>query len=287
MPHNQPTEIEETLRLLEQAGMHPMLCDCPVAYYDTGVRAGEPTMISDPTRGEYLMLPRELVGLHPVFVIHVKGDSMKEADLADGDQVTLEACDQVNDGDIVVASIDGEYTMKHYFEDEEGDHWLVPRNKAYKPIRLTEEMDVHFFGRVVSIIKAPRRTSYRELAGCVKQAKEANRITETSTDERMEQVVRHVADRVKTVRQWYAVYRALVTKRALHEGSYERFAALVGEWIPTHKRPADARELRRMEELSFRKSPYLWDKNNAPVTGKRFDDYLQIATLVMEELEKM
>lgn len=264
--------------------MRPMLCDCPIEYYDTGVHAGEPTMISDPTRGEYLMLPRQLVGLHPTFVIHVAGDSMKDADLTDGDRVTLEVCDQVNDGDIVVASIDGEYTVKTYFADDEGGHWLVPRNKAYKPIRLTEEMDVHFYGRVVNIIKAPRRSSYRELARCVKQAREEEGEQAIPTNEQMEAVVRRVADRVKTVRQWYAVYRALVSKRALTEGDYELFAASVRQWLPLHPHPADARELRRMEELSFRKSPYLWDKNNAPVTGKRFDDYLQIATQVMEEI---
>ena len=283
----QLTDLEEIFRALEQSGMRPMLCDCAVTYYDTGVHAGTPTMIFDPAKGDYLAMPRELVGLHPTFVIPVIGDSMKEADVEDGDQITLEVCDRLNDGDIVVASIDGEHTVKTYFVDEDGDHWLVPRNKAYKPIRLTEEMNIHFYGRVVNIIKSPRRPAFGELARCVRQAKEAEKEVKTPTNEQMEVVVRRVEERVKTVRQWYAVYRALVSKRALREGDYELFVSKVTEWLPLHPHPIDARELRRMESMSFRKSPLLWDRENAPVTGKRFDDYRQIAIQVMEELDKM
>lgn len=59
-------EIQELLALLDDAGMKPMLCDCPVQYYDVDVHAGMPTGIGEPERGEYMMLPRELVGLRPV-----------------------------------------------------------------------------------------------------------------------------------------------------------------------------------------------------------------------------
>ena len=277
-------EIQELLALLEGAGMKPMLCDCPVQYYDADVQAGIPTEIGDPERGEYLMLPRELVGLRPVFVIHVSGDSMKEADVNDGDQVSLEACDRFNDGDIVVASINGGFTIKTYFVDAEGNHWLVPQNKDYAPIRLTEDMNVRFFGRVVNIIKAPQRPSYRELARVVSKA--MNGQAQASTEERVERTIRLVADKVQTVRQWFAVYKGLVSKRAFPNGEYEEFALLVRRTVPGHKHMADARELRRMEELSFRKSPVLWDEKNAPVTGKRFEDYLRIAQLTIEEVEK-
>lgn len=277
-------EIQELLALLEGAGMKPMLCDCPVQYYDVDVQAGIPTEIGDPERGEYLMLPRELVGLRPVFVIHVSGDSMKEADVNDGDQVSLEACDRFNDGDIVVASINGGFTIKTYFVDAEGNHWLVPQNKDYTPIRLTEDMNVRFFGRVVNIIKAPQRPSYRELAQVV--SKVMNGQAQASTEERVERTIRLVADKVQTVRQWFAVYKGLVSQRAFPKGEYEEFTLLVCRIVPEHKHLPDARELRRMEELSFSKLPALWVKHDAPVKGKRFDDYLRIAQFTIEEVEK-
>ena len=82
----QQSQLNELVTLLKQAGLDPMLCDCPVSFIDTAVCAGIPTEPGEHTRGEYILLPTELVGMHPVFVIPVKGQSMKDADLLDGDQ---------------------------------------------------------------------------------------------------------------------------------------------------------------------------------------------------------
>ena len=83
-------ELNDILGQLEKAGMKPMLCDCPVQHFDAEVHAGNPTEIGEPERGEYMLLPRKLLGYRPVVVIHVVGDSMKEADVNDGDQVSME-----------------------------------------------------------------------------------------------------------------------------------------------------------------------------------------------------
>lgn len=277
-------ELDEIFEQLEKAGMKPLLCNCPVQHFDAEVHAGIPTEIGEPWREDDIVLPIELVGRRPVVVIHVVGDSMKEADVNDGDQVSMELCNSFHDGDIVVAYIDGEYTVKTYFVYEDGTHWLVPRNKEYKPIRLTEEMNVRFYGKVVNVIRAPQRASYRELAACVKQAKEQPEAA--PSHERMERTIALVAHKVQSIRQWFAVYKGMVARKAFRDGEYEEFARLVRHTVPGHKHPADARELRRMEEGSFRKSPALWDRKNAPVSGKRFDDYLRIATFVMEEVVK-
>lgn len=279
----QHSQLNELITLLKQAGLDPMLCDCPVSFIDTAVCAGIPTDPGEHTRGEYILLPTELVGMHPVFVIPVKGQSMKDADLMDGDQLKVEVRDDVTDGDIVLASIDGECTVKNYFVDEDGDHWLVPRNDAYRPIRLTEEMNVRFIGRVTDIIKAVARTSYSRMAACVRKEKEMYEV-KTPNDERVERTIMAIADKVEHRRQWFAVYKGLVAKKVFHDGDYEEFALLVHRLVPTHKRPADARELRRMDCMSFHKSPLLWEEKDAPVTGKRFDDYLNIATQVMENI---
>lgn len=277
-------KLKETLALLESAGLKPMLCDCPVQYFDVEVRAGIPTGIGEPEKGNYIMLPRELLGLHPEIVIHVSGDSMKDADLHDGDKVCMELCDSFNDGDIVVALINGEHTIKTFFVDTEGNHWLVPQNKDYTPIRLTEDMNIHFVGRVMNIIRTPKRPSYRDLAKTVDES--VKRHAPANLEQRVERTIKLVADKVQTRRQWFAVYKGLVSQRAFPNGEYEEFALLVRRIVSGHKHLPDARELRRMEELSFRKSPVLWDKKNAPVTGKRFDDYLCIARFTIEEVGK-
>lgn len=194
----------------------------------------------------------------------------------------MEVCDSFSDGDIVVAYIDGKYTIKTYFVDEKGNPWLVPGNKAYKPIRLTEDMNVCFFGRVVNIIRAPQRASYRELAACVKQAQAEG----PSAEERMAEVITSVAEKVQSIRQWFAVYKGLVAVKAFAAGDYEEFARMVNRLVPGHSHPADATQLRCMEKDSFRKAPVLWEKKNAPVSGKRFDDYLRLARFTMEEMAK-
>lgn len=277
-------KVNEILALLDSEGLNPMLCDCPVQYFDVDVRAGIPTEIGEPERGNYIMLPRELLGCRPEIAIHVAGDSMKDAGLNDGDKVSMELRDSFDDGDIVVAFINGQFTIKTFFVDTEGNHWLVPQNKDYTPIRLTEDMNIHFLGRVTNIIRTPQRPSYRELAKVVQEA--VNRPEPESLEQRVERTIRLVADKVKMVRQWFAVYKGLVSKRAFPNGEYEEFALLVRRIVPGHKHLPDARELRRMEELSFRKSPVLWDEKNAPVKGKRFDDYLRIARFTIEEVSK-
>ncbi len=277
-------KLKEIFGQLESAGMKPMLSDCPVQYFDVEVRAGIPTGIGEPEKGNYIMLPRELLGYRLEVVIHVSGDSMKDADLHDGDKVCMEICDSFNDGDIVVARINGEHTIKTFFVDAEGNHWLVPQNKDYDPIRLTEDMDVYFYGRVVNIIRAPIRPSYRELAKVVEES--VKRQAPANLEQRVERTIKLVAEKVQTRRQWFAVYKGLVSQRAFPKGEYEEFTLLVRRIVPEHKHLPDARELRRMEELSFSKSPALWVKHDSPVKGKRFDDYLRIAQFTIEEVEK-
>ncbi len=67
------------------------------------------------------------------FVLEVDGDSMIEAHIADGDMVVAERTSHARDGEIVIAEVDGEFTMK-YFRTEGGKVWLEPANKNYKPI---------------------------------------------------------------------------------------------------------------------------------------------------------
>jgi len=67
------------------------------------------------------------------FMLTVDGDSMIEAHIADGDMVLVEKTTQAKDGQIVIANVDGEFTMKYFKKD--GDRvYLLPANKDFKPI---------------------------------------------------------------------------------------------------------------------------------------------------------
>lgn len=79
---------------------------------------------------EYLIEKKE-----KTFMLEVKGDSMIEAHIEEGDYVIAERAEDAKDGDIVIAEVDGEWTMKYLRKDTKKQQtWLEPANAAYSPI---------------------------------------------------------------------------------------------------------------------------------------------------------
>jgi repressor LexA len=75
------------------------------------------------------------------YLLEVDGDSMIEAHIEKGDMVLVEKTNQAKDGDIVIAEVDGEFTMK-YFRKDGSKIWLEPANKNYQPIFPTQSLNV-------------------------------------------------------------------------------------------------------------------------------------------------
>ena len=59
---------------------------------------------------------------------------MIDAHITDGDMVLVEKTNTAKDGQIVIANVDGEFTMKYFKKDKKNKVWLLPANKNYKPI---------------------------------------------------------------------------------------------------------------------------------------------------------
>ena len=74
-------------------------------------------------------------------MLTVDGDSMIDAHIADGDMVLVEKTNTAKDGQIVIADVDGEFTMK-YFRKKDNKIWLEPANKDFKPIYPTMYLNV-------------------------------------------------------------------------------------------------------------------------------------------------
>lgn len=84
------------------------------------------------------------------FVLRVRGDSMIEDGILDGDMVVVRKQDTARDGEIVVARIEDEATVKRIYR-ENGHIRLQPANAAYEPIVVDE---AHVLGRVVGVMRA-------------------------------------------------------------------------------------------------------------------------------------
>ena len=80
------------------------------------------------------------------YMFEVDGDSMIDAHIESGDMVIAERKDNAKDGDIVIALIDGEYTMK-YLRKKGDSTWLEAANKNYAPLYPREEM------KIVAVVK--------------------------------------------------------------------------------------------------------------------------------------
>lgn len=85
---------------------------------------------------EYLIDNREAT-----FMLKIKGDSMVDAGIHDGDMVLVERGGKYQEGSIVVAEVDGEWTVK-YFRKDKGKVFLEPANKDYKSIYPEESLTI-------------------------------------------------------------------------------------------------------------------------------------------------
>jgi repressor LexA len=112
------------------------------------IAAGGPILAEEAVE-DVFPLPRELVGEGTLFLLQVKGDSMIEAAICDGDWVAVRQQPDADSGDIVAAMIDGEATVKTY-RRRNGHVLLMPRNPAYEPIPGDEAT---ILGKVVAVMR--------------------------------------------------------------------------------------------------------------------------------------
>lgn len=113
------------------------------------IAAGQPIeAIED--RDQTLTVPTEVVGAHESYVLRVKGDSMIESSICDGDYVIIEKSDTARNGEMVVALLDdGTATLKKFYKEKSAIR-LQPANKKYKPLLVP---NVTIQGRVKGVIR--------------------------------------------------------------------------------------------------------------------------------------
>jgi repressor LexA len=112
------------------------------------VAAGQPVLAEENIE-EYVDVPGIAGGDDGGFVLRVKGDSMKDAGILEGDHVIVHQQETAKNGEIVVALVGEEATVKRFFR--ESDHVrLQPENEALEPIRTR---DVKLLGRVVGVCR--------------------------------------------------------------------------------------------------------------------------------------
>ena len=113
------------------------------------VAAGEP-ILAEENIEEYVQLPAAMGGEQGDYILQVKGDSMRDAGILEGDYVVVSEADDASNGEIVVALIEDEATVKRFYREKDRIR-LQPANKAYKPIRTR---DARVLGRVIGVYRS-------------------------------------------------------------------------------------------------------------------------------------
>ncbi len=126
------------------------------------VAAGIPVTAEENIEGA-VPVPAEWCDRGEYFALRVTGDSMKDAGILEGDQVVVEKRPTATDGEIVVATLDGETTLKRMRQNDD-QVTLVAENQRYQPIPVrTEAAFIH--GVVVGVLRAYRSHSRSGIPG--------------------------------------------------------------------------------------------------------------------------
>jgi repressor LexA len=113
------------------------------------VAAGSP-ILAEENIEDYLEVPDVVGGEDGDYILRVRGESMKDAGILEGDFVVVRPTERARDGEIVVALVgDDEATVKRFFREKDRVR-LQPENKSMKPIRAR---DVRLLGRVVGVFR--------------------------------------------------------------------------------------------------------------------------------------
>lgn len=116
------------------------------------LQAGAPHPVIEDIEG-YLSIDKSICRSNNTFLMRVVGDSMIDAHIQEGDLVLVKPQPVANNGDIVVAVINGEATVKRFYQ--KGDTiQLKPEHPTMKPITIKEgKADVHIVGKVITVIR--------------------------------------------------------------------------------------------------------------------------------------
>ena len=123
----------------------------PLPIFESGVSAGFPSPAEDHL--DLSLDLNEYIVKHPssTFYIYAKGDSMIDSNIQDGDLMVVDKSINPNNKSIVIAVINGEFTVKRILYIDK-KMYLSPDNQKYNPIEITTDMDFEIWGVVTHVI---------------------------------------------------------------------------------------------------------------------------------------
>ena len=116
------------------------------------VAAGSPILAMENIEGSVIIDPSFIKTTEDAFALRVRGDSMINAGIFEGDIVIVSPNQKGNNGDIIVAMLDDEVTVKR-LEMKNNSIKLIPENKDYRPIEINEKSRFSIIGKVKGVVR--------------------------------------------------------------------------------------------------------------------------------------
>ncbi len=127
------------------------LSSLKIPFYITSVNAGFPSPAEDYVE-RLIDLNQELIHNQlATFMVRVKGDSMIDAGIHEGDVLIIDNSLEATNGKVIIGALNGEFTVKRLKKEKE-KITLLPENKNYKPVVITPTMDFKVWGVVTYVI---------------------------------------------------------------------------------------------------------------------------------------
>tara|TARA_B110000467_G_C18262973_1_gene447452 strand:- start:433 stop:897 length:465 start_codon:yes stop_codon:yes gene_type:complete len=123
-----------------------------IPMYGDAVPAGSPSPAQDYLDMDLNLHDFLVQNPADTFCVRAIGDSMIDANIQSGDVMVVDKALEPSNNDIVLAVLDGEFTVKH-IRKSEGELYLMPANENYQPIKITEGVDFKVWGVVTFIIQ--------------------------------------------------------------------------------------------------------------------------------------
>ena len=124
-----------------------------ISFYPLRVQAGFPSPADDHLEDRIDLTAYLIKRPSSTFVMQVTGDSMKGASIQDRDYIVVDKSITPKNGQIVVAILDGEMTVKYFHKDRDG-YFLKAANPSYSPIALNEDNPPEIFGVVIGVFRS-------------------------------------------------------------------------------------------------------------------------------------